>query len=169
MQSSNDPSAWINAHSRLLTEPDLLQRFRAAPFVVAAELECHEIASLCPNQITAQRDTLIRKRFGQLKLLLPKTIRNTKGEAWQEFQSFAIAFWPTGHDRHAADATKFAAWLRDRYRIDRDELFALDAIAGRPFGLRFSVATPTQRGKRWGVSVFVRTTNRIVAKRVVLG
>jgi hypothetical protein len=95
------------AIARLLVDEEL----RRDPVAAAERLGIPELARLDPAQLEAQARTLLRKRFHEVRKLVPQTIANLGPQAACRFEEFAHGFWPTGHRRHLQDALRFCEAL----------------------------------------------------------
>ena len=106
----------VSALARLLTDRTLRDRHREDPEAVAAALGCagvdaDKLIALDPTQIAEQADGLIRKRYHEVRALLPETMAHLGGRAVRLFFEFAENHWPYGHRRHQEDALAFCRSL----------------------------------------------------------
>jgi len=107
------PSDVTTALGRLLTEPALRGQWRRDPAAVARALEA-DVASLDPDELEHQAETLLEKRFHEAAKLLPRTMAALGGRAERLFRDHAARYWPEGHRRHADDAIAFGRGLLER-------------------------------------------------------
>lgn len=107
---------FVSALARLLTDRTLRDRHREDPEAVADALDCmgydaDKLIALDPAQIAEQADGLIRKRYHEVRALLPETMAHLGGRATRLFFEFAENHWPDGHRRHQEDALAFCRSL----------------------------------------------------------
>lgn len=113
------PPDFVSALGRLLAEGDLRAEFRRDPAGAAARLglggeERDALASLAPEGLERQAETLVAKRLHEASKLLPRTFESLGPEAARLFREHAGTSWPSGHDRHRADAVAFGRFLLQR-------------------------------------------------------
>ena len=87
--------------------------FRTDPVAIARELKIRppEIAlfvAMNPDQLDAQADILVQKRFHEVGKWLPLTFNALGEQAGIEFIAYSATFWPESHRRHLLDAARFA-------------------------------------------------------------
>ena len=137
------------ALARLYTDPELRERFFADPAAVAAAMglgpdDASRVARVDRGQVEAFAESLVIKRFGEVRPALPRSLAALGDEALRErFFAFAAGFLPTGAHKHVADALAFADHLastlegpaRDAARFDRAVLglfHRLEGASARP-------------------------------------
>lgn len=114
MASTSD---FTSALAQLLVNAHLRQKFRDNPQAVAEQLNLDPetqaiFCQLQPDQVDRQSNSLISKRFHEVRQFLPRTWANLEPQkAHQLFYRFAATFWPEGHNRHRLDALAFCEFL----------------------------------------------------------
>jgi hypothetical protein len=68
--------------------------------------------ALSLDQVEAQAEALLRKRFHQISKLLPLAMERMGDDAWAHFRRYAEGHWPEGHRRHLEDALEFVRYLK---------------------------------------------------------
>lgn len=116
--AENATMSWVDVVGRLLTDKALRQAFRdnASETMRGLGLEPNDaaiLAALEPDQLEAQAQTLIAKRWSEVRRMLPRTFAAV-GLAADLFAEYAASHWPTGHQRHRLDAAAFVGFLRQR-------------------------------------------------------
>jgi hypothetical protein len=112
--------------ARLATETALRERFLADPESVGAQsgLAPGDIQALThapPGPLTFFARSLLSKRLGEVRKLLPLTCRTLGSLAAPLFRHYAAAMSiPIGLHRHRQDALSFAAFLLPRIFIGPD-------------------------------------------------
>ena len=119
----------VTAVGRLLSSIELRDAFEQSPLAVADRLGIAEsdravFLSLDAQQLNQQAETLIQKRWHEVRRLAPRTIEALGDSAGELFQFYAGRFWPQGHRRHQLDAFRFLQFLaaNDIDCIDKKEL-----------------------------------------------
>lgn len=110
------PVSLVAAVAKLLSNYELRQQFEQAPELVANQLGVGEeefgaFISLSPLQLERQANTLLNKRWHEIRRLVPLTIESLGKEAHDLFRFYATKDWPIGHRRHPADALRFMQFL----------------------------------------------------------
>jgi len=110
---------WVSAQTMLLADKRLRASFRTDPVAIARELKIRppEIAlfvAMNPDQLDAQADILVQKRFHEVGKWLPLTFNALGEQAGIEFIAYSATFWPESHRRHLLDAARFARHLKER-------------------------------------------------------
>src|SRR5262245_47434545 len=105
------------ALGRLLRDPVLRLQFRGEPAAAVRALELresdrHRVLGVDADQLDRQAEELLRKRFHEVARLMPRTIERLGADAYDEFERYAIGYWPSGHRRHVDDAARFGEYLR---------------------------------------------------------
>lgn len=125
-----------NAMARLFTDERYQQQLVNDPLSTGAEsgLTAEEIESLmtlAKEAIPAFSHSLLRKRFGEVRRLLPASSAILGAKNWPLFRDFAANHPTTGCHRHRQDAIEFAdsllrhdndALQRDILRFEREDL-----------------------------------------------
>jgi len=125
------------AIGRLLTDPELRKSFRRNSAITAEQIELNQsdrlaFMALNTEQIEAKAQTLIRKRFHEIKQLLPYTLERMGKEGRVHFLEYAFANWPTGHRRHFYDALEFCKYLINyRIPVNTAEYYRIRFLATR--------------------------------------
>ncbi len=109
----------IDALARLLSSRELRDSFRRAPREVCAELGIGEAAqslllSIENGSLETQAELLLRKRFHEVRQLIPRTVAALGVRARRAFFDYAESHWPSGHQRHVVDALNFCRGLKSR-------------------------------------------------------
>lgn len=125
-----------NAMARLFTDELFQQQLVNDPQLIGVEsgLTAEEIDSLmtlAKEAIPAFSNSLLRKRFGEVRRLLPASSTILGAKNWPLFRDFAANHPTTGCHRHRQDAIEFAdsllelpndLLLRDILRFEREDL-----------------------------------------------
>lgn len=103
--------------ARLLSDAALRRRFLESAEGLADELELTDelrrfLLTLPPDDLQRQAETLIRKRFYEVRHWIPDTISYLGNNALETFRAYAEDHWPQGHQRHRDDAVGFLQFLR---------------------------------------------------------
>lgn len=111
-----ESSAWADAIGRLLNSQELRDQFEASPEQVAQELniaseDLAAFVSLDRDQLRRHADTLLDKRWHEIRRLLPMTISELGQRAEEIFRFYATNDWPVGHRRPPVDAFRFLEFL----------------------------------------------------------
>ena len=125
-----------NALARLLTDPELRERFGTEPDVVGGELELQadeidDLLTVAASELVIFADSLVTKRFNEVSKLLPITSR-VAGEQFRDlFLEFAPTYNPRSVKKHYEDAVAFSRFMeikeipemvRDAARLERTRL-----------------------------------------------
>ena len=107
---------FVTALARLLSDPSLRLQFCEEPEHVARQIgvaqeDWHSFVSISPEQLNRQAETLLNKRWHEVRRLVPKTIEMLGSEAVDLFRFYATKEWPQGHRRHSVDAHRFLRFL----------------------------------------------------------
>lgn len=160
------------ALGRLLSDSGLRRKFSADPGDAIRRLgagpeEASSMLALDPSELEAQARTLLRKRLGEVRRLLPRTFARVGSSAEALFREHAESFWPQGHRRHVEDALRFTRFLAEREvrGLCRAEVNVLRFRLG---GGRFSLHPVGDlfvkgRGRR-ALQILVRKADRSVAQ-----
>lgn len=106
--------------ARLYTDDGFRERFFADPRAAGdeaglSEEEVARIVALDRSRVEMFADSLRRKRFGEVRALLPHLVSAAgETEVGRLFEEFARSFVPEGVRKHHADALAFAAWVERR-------------------------------------------------------
>jgi hypothetical protein len=105
---------------RLLQDGALRDALAADPRALLARLgvsECDHLAllQLAPDDLEFQACVLLRKRFDNLRHVLPGTCSRLGQEAWPAFHRYARVSWPSGQDPITLDAHEFCRYLERRH------------------------------------------------------
>jgi hypothetical protein len=140
---------FLTALAQLLRDGPLRDEFASRPHDVAARLstdgtECAALARLSPDDLEAQAQVLLHKRFRAIEPLMPETCAALGAAAWPLFAQFARTTWPADS---TADALAFCESLpcEQRAAIAPVELHRLRFIAGR---MRISMHLVRMRSAR---------------------
>ena len=112
-----DTVDFTTAFARLLVDPSLRRTYRHEPAAVASQLAVAEsqreaFCNLDPDNLERQAAGLISKRRYEVAQIIPDTWARLKAARESDlFRDHAIAYWPTGHQRHQQDAFEFCRWL----------------------------------------------------------
>lgn len=79
---------------------------------VGLEAPSESVGSPPPDQLEAFARSLVRKRAGEVRALLPRTAAALGERFSQTFASFARGRPTSGAKRHARDAIAFARWIQ---------------------------------------------------------
>ena len=108
--------ALAGALARLLSSRGLRAALRADPHRCAATLglagEGKVLSRLPLDDLDAQGEALLAKRFHEVARLLPGTVGSLGAAAREHFDRYAETHWPAGHGRHREDAVAFGRALR---------------------------------------------------------
>jgi hypothetical protein len=155
---------FTTALGRLLSDGILRDRFATHPEVVVDEMdvaagERSAICALAPNELEVQADILLRKRFAQVRPLLPEVCLELGERAWPEFREYARCRWT---EVPWCDAAGYGGRLvacglmpRGLREISRAE-FAASRV---PIHVYLVRDLPVGGKIRRGILVFVRTGN----------
>ena len=85
------------------------------------------------EELESQAETLLDKRFREVKLLIPVTIMKLGPLARSHFIEYAQTFWPKGHLRHVLDAASFGQYLIENNPkcVCRSEINRMAFVANR--------------------------------------
>lgn len=105
--------------ARLYTETTLRERYFADPSAVGGECglsesEIQSLSMLSAEQVNAFAESLHHKRWGEVRKLLPLSVRILGRELFQNFLRYADTNVPQGVQKHREDAIDFAAYLLQR-------------------------------------------------------
>ena len=106
----------VEAIAKLLSSHDLRSQFEQAPALVAQQIgisseDFEAFVALSPDQLDRQANTLLNKRWHEVRRLVPLTIDSLGREAVEVFRFYATNDWPIGHRRHPVDAFRFLQFL----------------------------------------------------------
>ena len=110
---------FITALGRLLRDGAARDAFAANPFAVAERFgvraeERVRFAALAPADLEFQASVLLRKRFGDVRRVLPATCARLGVTAWLTFHDFARSRWPCGSGAQLREADEFCLHLNER-------------------------------------------------------
>lgn len=121
--------------SRLYTDAALRKRFLANPESLVKEFgldehQMRELAQLSAQQLNFFADSLIRKRLGEVRKLLPLTSQALGARFGKLFWRYAESHRLTMPQPHRKDAIAFCAFLKESARSELSEVpWALDVAA----------------------------------------
>ena len=177
-ESSASPGVGQSGHSnvtllsRLLSDSQLRQRFRADPQRVAVELtddaaDVTFLLSLDHGQLEAQAETLVSKRQHEVAQLLPLTWKQLGHEATSLFRAYASkAAWPEGYTRHLCDAVEFGLWLSRRSQHTPVGL-GWNRVRFAASSRRLAVRIIRDRRVRCGLQILVRQRSERIRQFVL--
>lgn len=126
----------VNAIARLLSSHELRDQFEKSPESVAQQLnlaqqDWNAFVSLDPDQLRRQSNSLLNKRWHEIRRLVPQTISELGDQAVEVFQFYATNDWPVGHRRHPVDALRFLQFLiaNRMHEPDKSELKRMRRLA----------------------------------------
>ena len=102
--------------ARLYTDAGLRERFFADPLRIGEEFglgrdDARQLARLSARQVNFFADSLHAKRLGEVRDLLPLTVRALGERAASLFKDYAETNLPRGIRKHREDAAAFADYL----------------------------------------------------------
>ncbi|MGB0582910.1 MAG: hypothetical protein ACPGVU_24775 [Limisphaerales bacterium] len=105
--------------ARLATERAYCQRFAADAVgegekAGLSETEVQQLTELFPEAIPQFSRSLLRKRYGEVREMLPASAAALGESFWNLFEEFAADRPTRGGQRHRDDALEFADWLLGR-------------------------------------------------------
>lgn len=108
---------FVSLLSQILTHPKTLECFidDSAGFIRQFEISENDreaLLSLEPDQIRNQADTLLNKRWHEVRKLIPITIAGLDEQGSDLFRFYAANQWPEGHCRHLIDACGFLKFIK---------------------------------------------------------
>lgn len=131
-------TALTSAVARLLTDRELLQHFRAAPYRAAQRVgvsshDLHTFVRMDADELYRQANALVDKRWHETSKLIPLTVAQLGREGRQLFHYYAHSYWPVGHRRHALDALKFMGFLTTNQilKVNCREFMAVRSLSRR--------------------------------------
>ena len=106
----------ITALGRLLRDGSLRDRYAIRPEKTIRELNVVEsevgtLLKLNPDDLEAQADVLLRKRYEAVLRLIPQTCKTLGREAWPVFADYARCCWPPEENSAPKDARRFCEHL----------------------------------------------------------
>jgi len=113
-----------NVMARLATERGYRERF-AADVVAEGEKagldgeEISQLTDLFPEAIPQFSRSLLRKRYGEVKEMLPASAAALGEAFWKLFEEFGADRPTHGEQRHRDDALDFARWLLARESLPK--------------------------------------------------
>jgi hypothetical protein len=123
------PVDFTSLLARLLSDSVLRREFARDRERTAKKLSVNAdirkaLASLDPECLNRQAETLLRKRWFEISQLLPVTCAelSARPEHWALFVEYAETFWPEGHRRHLEDTLAFGRFLSERGVKELNEL-----------------------------------------------
>ena len=154
------------ALTRLLSQSDLRARFRLTPDVAMAEMNLRKeeraaLLSLDLDDLDRQANSLIAKRFHEVRRLLPVTMGSLINDGRPQFFLYAAKRWPNGQKRHIDDAVAFCYFIERKCLglVNRFERMWLEFIlAEGRIQIRW-VPDFTNRGRLW-IAVVIMYRNR---------
>lgn len=152
---------FMTALSRLLSNASLRHRHRQDPIQAAGLLSIRAedrdaLIALDPDQLDAQAHTLLTKRLGAARRMVPELFDENAEETANQFLAYAETFWPTGHNRHHEDALNFCSYL-SRQEGNKAEHNRLRFQAGqRRFAVHFVSAVVIRGQVRRAVQILCR-------------
>ena len=110
------PTGLVDAIAQVLSSVELREQFELSPEVVADQLavateDRQAFVELDAEQLKRQSNTLLNKRWHEVRRLVPLTIELLDEQAGDVFRFYATNDWPIGHRRHPADAFRFLQFL----------------------------------------------------------
>ena len=113
-----NPPDEIHPLAKLLSERRLREEFRRDRLQVIDELnvsaaQAEQLMSISMEQLDAQAESLIAKRYNEVRELAPQTWMRLGEHAVKCFIQYAeTSKWPSGHQRHMVDAVRFCEFVR---------------------------------------------------------
>lgn len=136
--------------ARLYTDAELLSKFTVDPERIAAQFrlrrsEVRDLSALSSLEVQWYSDSLFRKRFREVKKLLPMT-SNMIVEIFEPlFREFSSGYAPSSVKKHLEDALAFSNWLLNGNHLDPlpADLMRFESTRLRHYaeGRRFSFCT----------------------------
>ncbi|MEM7476670.1 MAG: hypothetical protein AAF483_16910 [Planctomycetota bacterium] len=126
--NESPPPDITSVMGRLLSDQVLREEFANSPHEVAQRLglegaNLEYIAALDPVELEQQAETLVLKRFQEVRALAPNSLHALGGEALTLFRYYAQQEWPSGHRRHLIDTIGFLEFVnQNSFEIDATEL-----------------------------------------------
>ena len=111
------PENFTSVLGRLLTDSQLRAEFERdanqfARRLTLSDRDRNALLSIPATQLAKQAQTLVEKRFAEVRSLLPQTFEQLGPRSNELFNNFAASYWPEGHKRHLADAIHFGEYLK---------------------------------------------------------
>lgn len=128
--------------ARLYTDPGILEEFLSdrETFCATRANGCAElIRQIDPGQLEFFAVSLRAKRAGEVKKLLPMTVRALAGEFAEAFDRYAATTIASGDRKHLADAMAFCEWLIERAESYDDLTLESAAYELLDFKVRFDL------------------------------
>lgn len=152
------------------------QQRELARRAVGVDRNRHSPSELPLEQVEAFARSLVRKRAGEVRILLPRTAEALGSDFVKEFQRYAAGHSVEGAKRHAADAVAFArrlgeaapAWIAD---LARYEAAWVELELGRKLLLRrFSHAVDSEQAASiatvWMIWVRLPWIGKVLSRRL---
>lgn len=107
---------FITALGRVLHDGAARDAFAADPAAYARSIALREtdvatFIRLDPADLEFQARVLLRKRYGLVREVLPRTCENLGGDAWPEFVRYGRSHAPAGTEQTTTDALGFTRHL----------------------------------------------------------
>jgi hypothetical protein len=154
----------ITALGRLLRDGLLRDVYAAQPAQTIQTLDVAEseriaLLNLCPKELEAQAQVLLRKRFEIVSKLIPQTCANLGNHAWPLFAEYARSSWPSGAAAVVMDADQFCRFLvpARQLSVSRSEKNRINFCLGKKKMAVHSATDLLIRNRpRKGIQVFLR-------------
>lgn len=152
----------------LLKSGALRDRYALDPEGVLAALHIRKsewpaFASLPPDDLEFQSRILLRKRFTEVKKLLPQTCASLGDPAWAAFQSYGREHWPSDTGGAIEDALSFHAAAFEQFpkRVCNTERNRLRfRLSTRRFEIHWVRDATLSRVCPYGIQVLLRWNAR---------
>ena len=155
---------YITALGRLLRDGQLRDAYATQPAQTIQTLdvaasERAALLNLSPEDLEAQAQVLLRKRFEIISKLIPQTCANLGHHAWPLFAEYARSSWPSGAAAEVVDADRFCRFLLTarQLSVSRSEKNRINFCLGKKKMAIHSATDLLIRNRpRKGIQVFLR-------------
>jgi hypothetical protein len=156
---------FATALSRLLRDGSLRDAFAADPIRLTRELgvsddDFQALVSLSPAELEIQANVLLRKRFDEVRRLLPVTCSRIGKVAWSSFKGYARSHWPQHVPMALCDARAFCIFLRlhnTQALCRSEENRVVFAGSDKRFSLSFVPDVPRGQRTHFGIQLLLRS------------
>jgi hypothetical protein len=153
------------ALSRLLRDGSLRDAFAADPIRLTRGLGVSDdafqaLVSLSPAELEIQANVLLRKRFDEVRRLLPVTCSRIGKVAWSSFKEYARRHWPQQVPMVLSDAQAFCVFLRvhNPQALCRSEANrVVFAGSDKRFSLSLVPDLPRREQTHFGIQLLLRS------------
>jgi hypothetical protein len=156
---------FTTAFARLLRDGSLRDAFTADPSHLAkqfgvSDADLRALASLPSVDLEFQANVLLRKRYDEVRRVLPVTCARLGEGAWPSFKEYARSHWPQRVPMALYDARAFCNYLGTRNPdvLSRSELNRIRfAGSNRLFSLSFVPDMPRGQRTHFGIQLLLRS------------